>query len=300
MSNSHFTHHTLTINTKVQLWIETVGQPDHPAILLISGAASQCKLWPDAFCQQLAERGFFVIRYDHRDVGKSSAIDFDSHPYTVMDLTQDALHILDYFQRPSAHIVGFSMGGQIAQFLAAYFPDRAQSITLMATSCSFQEGFDAFSGRASTSGLSQPKPHYVEWAIQVIDFNQQTQADKIQHFLTSWKLLNGDKVPFDHELYLTIAKDCYSRSTLDNPFLNQGRAMLASLTDHSRALKMINTPTLIIHGTEDPVFGIDHGHALHDAIPGAMLAVLEGMGHNMNTQFFTDITNHITKHISRS
>jgi pimeloyl-ACP methyl ester carboxylesterase len=272
----------------VTLWTESFGAKQNPPILLIIGAGSQAILWPDEFCQKLAKEGFFVIRYDHRDSGKSSAVNYPKQPYTVMDLSKDATAVLDYYKIKKAHIVGFSMGGQIAQFLGAYFPSRVLTLTLMATSTSFKEGFDAFAGNP-IEGLSPPKDYYVKWATRGVDQTKQTTNERIKDFVHSWKLLNGDKIPFDTALYTQIAKDSLTRSKLTNPYSGHALAMKASFADHKRAPGLIKAPTLIIHGSEDPVFEVDHAEALHDTITDSELVIIDNMGHNLNTHFYDEI-----------
>lgn len=274
----------------IKLWTESFGDEHNPPILLIIGAGAQSILWPDKFCQKLADQGFYVIRYDHRDTGESSKINFKKHPYTVMDLTKDAVAVLDKYKINQANIVGFSMGGQIAQFMAAYYPSRVLSLTLIGTSTSFKEGFDAFAGVApKEDALSAPLPYYVEWATRKVDYKKQTRSQKIKDFIHSWKLLNGDKTPFDEKLYTLIAERSFARSKLDNPYFHHSKAMQASFAEHEKAPSLITAPTLIIHGTEDPVFGVDHAEALHDAISDSKLEIIEGMGHALNTHFYDQI-----------
>lgn len=292
-----FSCNKIAIKSGINLWVETIGIPTDIPILLIIGAGSQCKLWPDEFCKKLADKGYFVIRYDHRDTGKSSSLNYNDSPYTIMDLSQDAVAVLDHFNIRSAHIFGFSMGGQIAQFIGAYFPQYAQTITLMGTSTSFREGFNAFEGKTTLDGLSPPKKYYVEWATRVVDVAQQSQEDKIRDFINSWKLLNGNKTTFDETLYKQIAIDCYSRSDLHNPYPNHALAMQASYDEHKKAPDLMRAPTLIIHGNEDPVFGVDHAESLHSQIKDSQLHFIDEMGHNLNTKFFGQIISLVNDHI---
>jgi pimeloyl-ACP methyl ester carboxylesterase len=286
-------------NGEIKLWTESFGNSTDPSILLIIGAGSQSILWPDEFCKKLANQGFFVIRYDNRDTGKSSAIDYAKNPYTIMDMAKDSLAVLDHYNINQANIIGFSMGGQIAQFIGAYFPERAKTITLMATSTSFEEGFNAFAGKYDGKGLSAPKDHYVKWATKATTPNQ-TYEQKLSDFVHSWKLLNGDKTPFDEALYKQIAENSFARSNLDNPYPQHAYAMKASYNEHKEAPGKINLPTLIIHGEEDPVFGVDHAEALHKNIRGSKLEVIKGMGHNLNTRFYDPLINLIKNHCKKN
>lgn len=294
-----FSSKNIPIKNGINLWVESFGNPMNTPILLIIGAGAQCKLWPDDFCKKLADHGYFVMRYDHRDTGKSSRIDYQNSPYTIMDLTQDAVEVLDHFHIQSAHIVGFSMGGQIAQFIGAYFPEYAKTITLMGTSTSFKEGFNAFEGKLTSEGLSPPKAHYVKWATRVINIEELSPEEKIQDFLTSWKFLNGDKAAFDEEVYNQIAIETYSQSKLDN-YANHALAMQASYEEHKNAPSLIKAPTLIIHGNEDPVFGVDHAYALNKEIQESQLFIIDEMGHNLNSKFFGEIITLIKNHVNQS
>lgn len=298
-SSKLFSNKNVDLKNGINLWVESFGNPKDTPILLIIGAGSQCKLWPEEFCKKLADGGYFVVRYDHRDTGKSNSINYQDSPYTIMDLSRDAIAVLDSFDIQSAHIVGFSMGGQIAQFIGAYFPEYAQTITLMATSTSFKEGFNAFEGKLTPDGLSPPKEHYVKWATRAINVDQQSLEEKIQDFLTSWKFLNGDKVAFDEELYKQMAIESYSRSELYNPYPNHALAMQASYEEHKNAPRLIKASTLIIHGKEDPVFGIDHAHSLNKEIQKSQLIIIDDMGHNLNTKFFGQIISLIKNHVNQ-
>jgi pimeloyl-ACP methyl ester carboxylesterase len=171
----------------------------------------------------------------------------------------------------------------------------------MGTSTSFKEGFDAFEGKErAPEELSPPKADYVKWATRTVNIDQQSPEEKILDFLTSWRHLNGDKTPFDEELYRRIAKESFSRTTLHNPYLNHALAMQASYDKHKDAPGLIEAPTLILHGTEDPVFGIDHAESLNRQIKGSTLISIDGMGHNLNTKFFEKIISLIKGHIKQS
>lgn len=294
------THKIVSLENKINIWIESFGDPKDEPIVLISGAGAQCVLWPSAFCQKLVEQGYFVIRYDNRDTGKSSAVNYTESPYTILDLAKDAVEVLKSFSLKSAHIVGFSMGGQIAQFIGAYYATYAKSLTLIGTSTSFKEGFDAFSGKEIIEGLSPPRSHYIKWATRPVNVDQQSLAEKVEDFVTSWKFLSGDKAPFDEKLYKEIGIDCYERSELTNPYPNHALAMQASYEEHRKAPALIKVPTLIIHGTEDPVFPIDHAESLHKAIKGSNLAIVNDMGHNVGAIFFDEIIKLIRSHVSQA
>jgi len=273
----------------IQIWSESFGKPSHPPILLIMGAGAQSIMWPDDFCKQLAGQGFFVIRYDHRDTGYSSTINYEKHPYNIQDLTQDAIAVLESYDLERAHIVGFSMGGEIAQFFGAYHPERTLSLTLIATSVDMEPGFLAFKGIHDPNRLSAPAPEYVKWANRSVNTKLQTLDEKIKDFMHTWRLLNGRETPFDEHLYRKIAGLNFKRGQDDNPYLNHANAMNASFAEHRAAPKLIQAPTIILHGTADPIFGRDHAEALNFAIANSKLVMINHMGHLLSPKFYNEI-----------
>lgn len=283
-------------NNDIQLWSESFGNPKNPPVLLISGAGAQCILWPDAFCKMLAKQGFFVIRYDNRDVGFSSKVDYSKNPYSITDLTQDAIAVLNTYHLEKAHIVGFSMGGEIAQFLGAYHPEHVLSLTLVATSTDMEPGFLAFKGIHDPKRLSGPAAEYVKWANRPVNPKEQSLKEKINDFLYSFRLLNGTETPFDEKLYRQIAKLNFKRGQDNNPYLNHANAMNASFSEHRKAIHRIHSPTLILHGTADPIFGKDHADALNKGISNSKLVMIQGMGHTLSPKFYDEIVPLIKAH----
>lgn len=277
----------------IEICAETFGESHHSPLLLIMGGGCQGIMWPQEFCEKLAGNGFFVIRYDNRDTGLSSAIDYDQNPYDLMDMAKDAVGILDYFGIEQAHIVGTSMGGLIAQFMAAYFPERVKTATLLSTSNDFSPLLDAFEGKANNSSLSKPKDSYLSWMRSIIKNSAQTDQEKMAQHLEGWKILNGSSVKFDEDLYKKLIAQQLNRMKNPSGVGHHISAMQASLEQAKIALNLIKTHTLIIHGTEDPIFALDHGQALQKAVAGSKLVVLEGMGHNLNTRFYDAIISNI-------
>ena len=131
-----------TINT----WYETFGKKNNPALLLIMGACTQGILWTTEFCELLSARGFFVIRYDHRDVGLSTYFNFEKEPYDLLDMAKDAVGLLDYLKISSAHLLGLSIGGPIAELISIHFSDKVLTLTLIATSYDFRPMNRAYAG----------------------------------------------------------------------------------------------------------------------------------------------------------
>jgi pimeloyl-ACP methyl ester carboxylesterase len=274
-------------NHEVKLWSETFGDARNPAILLIAGAAAQGIIWRNDFCEKLVEQGFFVIRYDNRDTGKSSMIDYQKNPYKVMDFAEDAVAILDYYTIDKAHIVGSSMGGQIGQFIAAYFSERAQSLALLSTSPS--KGFETFFTRTTKYNLSPPSMKIMEWMDKQAALTNLSLEDKISNNLELEKIMLGDKVIFDESKIRTFFEESYARSATGSNTANHFQAMQSSYAEHEEAMGLISVPTLIIHGKEDPIFGVDHAVALHQAIDNSKLVIIDDMGHDLYEGFYDQI-----------
>jgi pimeloyl-ACP methyl ester carboxylesterase len=290
-------------NDYINIWSESFGNHKNPAVLLISGAGSQGILWPDIFCKELAKQGYFVIRFDHRDSGKSTSVNYLFDQYTIMDMAKDAVAVLDHYKIKKANIVGFSMGGQIGQFLGAYYPNRVNSLTLIATSTSFKEGFRAFLGNYNhdDNDLSQPSDEYLSWTTSYLFNKHKSNLEgSVDDFMECWRMLNGNQTPFDEELFYKIALENYYRGNGDNAYNHHAFAMISSFDEHAKVPQLIKAPTIVLHGTADPLFGVDHGQSLQKNIKGAKLIIVEGMGHCLNTKFYGKIINAIKEVSNKS
>lgn len=279
------------------IYSETFGDNRKPAIILNAGAGNQAITWPDEFCKQLEARGYFVIRYDYRDCGLSSAVDFSKHPYNTLDLAEDAIDILARYKVKQAHFVGFSMGGQVAQFVAAYKAASALSIVLIGTSIDFKPGFDAFAGVDHLTGLSAPNKDYIAWATRELPDLPQNLDEKIKDYVTTWRLLDGNSKDYDADFFAAQAKQVYSRSKLQTPYINHSQAMQASFKLHADVAAKIKVPTLIIHGKQDPVFPPDHAYAMHKAIKNSKLLLWDNFAHAISPQNFTRLVDAIDEFI---
>jgi pimeloyl-ACP methyl ester carboxylesterase len=257
---------------EVELCLESFGDPADPALLLIGGAASSMDWWDVRFCRRLADAGRFVIRYDHRDTGRSETSPVGKPGYTGVDLTADALRILDALGVRRAHLVGISMGGGIAQELAAQHPDRVRSLTLIATT--------AAGARADRTPLPGVEPR-----VAAVFENPPPEPDWTDRAAVVEYVVDAER-PFsgalgvDEDRVRGIARIVVDRT----------RDVAASMSNHwvlddSSApefrLAEITAPTLVLHGTSDPFFPLAHGRALAYGIPGARLLPLDGMGHEV-------------------
>lgn len=275
-----------SISDKIFIFSETFGDPYNPAILLNAGAGNQSITWPEKFCKDLSERGYFVIRYDYRDTGLSSQIDYDKHPYTVLDLATDAIKILKKHHIQKATFVGFSMGGQLAQFMGAYFPRYATTLILIGTSTDFKPGFDGMEGKPHTEKLSPPEADYIELATKPRDWSTLTLEEKINQYTLIWKRLDGSPQDFDELFYRQQGREVYERTPLQSPYVAHSKAMKASFDLHQQAPDLIKTPTLIIHGEKDPVFPSDHGEDLKKRIQHSKLLRWDNFAHAISPRNF--------------
>ena len=250
------------------LCVETFGDAGDPAILLIMGAASSMEHWPEGFCRRLADGGRYVIRYDHRDTGRSTSYQPGKPTYTFADLVADAAGILDALGIERAHVAGVSMGGAVAQTLAIERPERLASLTLMSTSAIESTGRELPSMSAELRATFDTPPPDPDWTDRaaVVDHLVDGELPYLGPVRTDDRELRARAVRiFDRTGDLAAAQNHWILGGDDDPV----RGRLADVT----------APTLVLHGTADPLFPYEHGEALADAIPGAQLVALEGVGH---------------------
>jgi pimeloyl-ACP methyl ester carboxylesterase len=250
----------------VELCTEPFGDPADPPILLVMGNGASMLWWEEDFCRMLADRGRFVIRYDHRDTGRSVSYE-PGHPgYTGADMVADAAGVLDAYGIGAAHVAGVSAGGAMAQVLALDFPDRVRSLVLISTS------------RAVSGGRPLPPPtqEFMDFVSQVrVDWSDPESV--IEYLVDYWRVLAGGEHPFDEAAFRELARRDVERASDFQAAQNHD---LAGDGGRPRGgLSSIAAPTLVIHGTADPMFPIGHGEALAEEIPGARLLRLEGAGH---------------------
>nr|WP_308128935.1 alpha/beta fold hydrolase [Actinoplanes polyasparticus] len=246
----------------LRLWTERIGDLACPAVLLIAGASAQGYTMPDALVARLVDRGAQVIRYDHRDTGRSSTVDYDQDPYGLTELAGDAVAVLDAYGVESAHIVGGSMGGMIAQWLGLHEPARVRSLTLLSTS---PVGIDP-----ASSPLPPPAPHFLR---------HEAGPPGVESDVVLFRLMNGDVRPFDEPATRAMLERCWARAADPSAAANHGRVAQRMTPDLQVPLSTITAPTLVVHGDQDPIYSPAHGEALAAAIPGARFELVPGMGH---------------------
>ena len=270
----------------VDLCVETFGEPGDPAILLIAGAMGSMLSWEDEFCERLAAGGRLVVRYDQRDTGRSVTYEPRAPKYTGPDLVADAVGILDALGVDLAHVVAISMGGGVAQFLALDYPDRVASLTLISTSPSGSD--DDLPGMADTlrAHFAEPPPE-PDWS---------DRAAVIEYLVEDARPYASTSQPFDDAPWRELAGRDFDRSinlaSSTNHFLAEGGGRWRERLGEVRA------PTLVLHGTEDPLFPIEHGVALAREIPGADLVALEQTGHELPRRVWGIVVPAILAHTS--
>ncbi len=272
---------------EINIWYETFGQKNHPPLLLIMGGCCQGIMWPTEFCERLAAEKFYVIRYDHRDTGYSTCFDFKTNPYNIFDLAKDALGLLDALKVQKAHICGLSMGGPIAELMAVYHPERVLTITLIATSCDFRPMNLAYAGLpAEENSLSRTKDVYLSWMKEFLERPAKNQEEAFEQRMSCWRILNGTIAAFEEIRYSELHRLFLSRSKFPESIKNHITVCSNSENLVKAAPQRVKVPTLIFHGTEDPIFPPDHGAALAKAISKSTYFLIDGLGHVLNCQFY--------------
>jgi pimeloyl-ACP methyl ester carboxylesterase len=266
------------------LFAESVGDRNAPAVLLIMGAMASGVWWPDSFCRQLAGRDRFVIRYDHRDTGRSTSYGPGAATYSTETLADDALLVLDAYGVESAHLVGMSLGGYLSQLLALKAPRRVKTLTLLA------------SERLALADPAIPAmdPRVPAYHARAAELDWTDRDAVIDYQVGAWRLLTGSAHPFDEAFIRSLAQEDWDRTP--NPLAPFNHTGLADATGWVDRLDEIHAPTLIIHGTEDPVLPYAHALALKTALRGSRLLTLEGAGHELHPLDWPVIIEAIVEH----
>ena len=264
----------------VDICTEEFGDVAAPTVLLVMGAGASMLRWPEDFCQQIAAGGRHVIRYDNRDTGRSTTYPPGSPEYTVEDLADDAVGVLDAFGIDRAHVVGASMGGMIAQQVALRHPDRVITITPMISTPDPSAIMASLAGEAAADALPGPTDAVVAAISGRAQLDWSDDAAVVDDAVALFRVLTGSKYPFDEVEQREIAEAELKRTSSFASSMNHAIAVGATPAWRPR-LSEIRVPTLVVHGTEDPILPYPHGQALAAAIPGAQLLTLEGVGHEL-------------------
>ncbi|MHB9030413.1 MAG: alpha/beta fold hydrolase [Candidatus Latescibacterota bacterium] len=276
----------MIIANGVELCAESFGNPAGPPILLISGASESMLWWDEGFCRMLSENGRFVVRYDNRDTGRSITYETGKPRYALDDMVEDVVGVLDAYGISLAHLVGLSLGGIIAQLVAIRHPERALTITLMSSTPHGPEDPD----------LPPMDEKFLAYFNSASNLDWSDEAAVIDFMVVGRRLLSGSGHSFDEARTREIAAQEFRRAR--NVTASMNHALIASERWRER-LGEISAPTLVIHGTEDPVLPYGHGVALSREIPGAKLLTLEGAGHEVHRADWDIIINAILRHTSK-
>jgi pimeloyl-ACP methyl ester carboxylesterase len=268
----------------VALCTEAFGRPEDPSILLIMGAAASMVWWPDGLCERLAAGGRYVIRYDNRDTGRSITYEPGKPGYSLDDLAEDAIAVLSAYGIQRSHVAGMSLGGMIGQIAALNHPDRVASLTLISSSVFGPDDPD----------LPGIDPKIVEYHRSGESVNWSNEEEVIRYMAEGWRLLSGGAHAFDEEaIYAIAAREAKRATSLTSMF---NHALLTGGEQWYGKIGEIGIPTLIIHGTEDPVLPFEHAVALSKTIPGSRLLALDGVGHELHKSDWPAIAGAILSH----
>lgn len=266
----------------IQIEYDTIGESSSRPLLLIMGLGCQMICWDDDFCSRLAEKDFYVIRFDNRDTGLSTKFDAAGKPdlmgafttilkgqkiksaYSLDDMADDAIGLLDALNIDRAHICGISMGAAIAQAMVIRHPSRLISMTLVY-------------GTTGSSKLPPPKAEALNFFITPPPV---IREEFIAHFVKGSRILAGPGYDFDEAWHRDMAARSYDRSFYPVGAARQILAVLAH-GNRKRALAAVATPTLVIHGTDDPISPVEGGKDIAAAIQGSELMIIPGMGHDL-------------------
>lgn len=275
----------------IQLAYGTFGSEKNPPVLLIMGLGTQMLAWDESFCTALADRGFWVIRFDNRDIGMSTHLtgagipgfgggSSSGAPYLLKDMADDSAGLLDALGIEKAHVVGASMGGMIAQELVINHPERVRTLTSI------------FSTTAPRIGAPTPAA-----AAALMRPPAGTEKEAAARALDVYRVIGSPGYPFDEERLTAVAREAFSREKDPTGVARQFAAIQVS-GDRTERLKDVAVPTLVIHGEDDPLVRPAGGTATRDAIPGARLITFPGMGHDLPREVWTPIIDAITENAS--
>jgi pimeloyl-ACP methyl ester carboxylesterase len=270
----------------IEIWYEAFGESTNPAVLLIMGAGCQGIMWSMELIKGIVNAGYHVIRFDNRDTGLSTWIDdYNATPYSYEDMAADTIGLMDALNIGKAHIIGWSMGGMIAQLVAIRYPDRVLSLTSwMSTYWANDPDVPAMNDECSSrlAEIIEPGP-------------PETKEAFVEGNVKIFRLMSGSRFSFDEEWIRSIMERSYMRGWSISGTQNHAAAGIAS-PSRLDALKNLNTRTLVIHGNEDTVINYAHGVVCAKVIPGAKLLTLIGVGHEIPVESIPETVEVILKH----
>jgi pimeloyl-ACP methyl ester carboxylesterase len=281
----------------LKLCYETFGEEGAPPLLLVMGLASQMLLWDEEFCEQLAARGFRVIRFDNRDVGRSTVLRGARVPtrwqlllrhasgaaYTLGTMADDAVGLLEQLGIAAAHVVGVSMGGMIAQLVAIRHPERVRSLVSI----------------MSTTGNRRVGRPNRRVAVRMMRPAARTREAYIEDHIETYRVIGSRGFDFEEERKRARAGVLFDRGIHPAGSARQ-MAAIVTATDRTAQLHQITVPTTVIHGDSDPLVHVSGGRATAAAIPGSELVILPGMGHDLPRELWPQIIETIARTTARA
>lgn len=254
----------------IEFATEAFGDPKDPALLMVMGAMASMLWWPDGLCRRLADAGRYVIRYDNRDTGLSTIYEPGAPSYSMEDMADDTVRVLDGYGLRTAHIVGMSLGGAIAQIAAFRHPERFLSLTVLSSSA---VGVD-------TDHLPQMTEAYIQHAAEGESVDWSDDSQVIDYLVKDARMIASTKHPHDASAARAFIERDVARAksfaSATNHFIVRAKQ------DWSGRLEALDMPVLVIHGTSDPISPVEHGKALADAAPHGRLVTIEGGGHEQH------------------
>ena len=280
----------------IEIAYETIGDPSHRPLLLVMGLGGQLIHWDLELCEQLADRGFWVIRFDNRDSGRSTQVDAPvpdlrramlglriEAPYRLEDMADDAFGLLDHLGVEAAHVMGASMGGMIAQTMALARPERVLSLTsIMSTTGERRAG----------------RPKLRVWGVLMRQAPRDREA-YIESFVKTFRLIGSRGFPRDDDRLRELAAATYDRGHHTAGTGRQLAAILAS-GDRTARLRSLAVPTTVIHGRDDPLVPFRGGRATAAAIPNARLIAVPGMGHDLPREVWPQLIDAVVETAGRA
>jgi pimeloyl-ACP methyl ester carboxylesterase len=281
----------------IELVYQEMGDPEGKPLLLVMGLATQMIAWNPDFCSLLADRGFRVIRFDNRDIGRStklksagvpSRVDMltgrrATAPYLLTDMARDTFGLMDHLEIASAHVAGVSMGGMIAQTMAIDQPDRVRSLTsIMSTTGQRFTGMPTMRAFGVLFG-GPPKG----------------RDQVIERAVKTFKTIGSPAYPFEEDRVREIAATSYDRGHSAAGVARQLHAILAS-GDRTAALRRLTVPTAVLHGSADVLIRPSGGRATAKAVPNAHLRIFEGMGHDLPPALWPEIVGELATNAARA
>lgn len=294
---------SINVGNNINLHVEIGGNPNHPAVLLIMGLGAQMLIWPDSFCEALIRQGYRVIRFDNRDIGLSSKVRHSGSklntfklisrfalglsnqgaPYTLYDMAEDTSRLMDALGIEKAHVIGASMGGMIAQILAAYYPEKVKTLGLLFTS----------------NNRPLLPPPFPKQLMSLMERPKTVDEDgMVAHSLRLFHAI-GSPGHINNEEAIAKARALYRRSYHPTGVIQQFLAILCtgSLTGINR---LINVPTLVLHGSKDRLLPPSHGRSVAKHIANAQFQLIEGMGHDIPKYFVPTLVEAFSQHLKAS